>query len=204
MNQKKLYGRWNFWEEFVGYPMMIYYWIAVAGSIADEYNIINESDEGKLIDWLQDGIVQNFVPNFAIEFDAYVGSNAKLANATKNDLGIGNIKLETAKALYEQYRQSFKLKNWDYNDIVDYIQSNEGTVHLAALAIRKAKEELGEYISDYCDCKKEAVLVTYYKQRDSYVEKYLKNKKTASYRKIRPGEGCRVSKQRDEFLKILK
>jgi len=27
MDQKKLYGSWNFWEEFVGYPMMIYYWI---------------------------------------------------------------------------------------------------------------------------------------------------------------------------------
>ncbi|MDR6160257.1 hypothetical protein QF023_003773 [Chryseobacterium sp. SLBN-27] len=27
MYQKNLYGRWNFWEEFVGYPMMIYYWI---------------------------------------------------------------------------------------------------------------------------------------------------------------------------------
>jgi len=27
MDQKKLYGHWNFWEEFVGYPMMIYFWI---------------------------------------------------------------------------------------------------------------------------------------------------------------------------------
>ena len=27
MDQKKLYGRWNFWEEFVSYPMMIFYWI---------------------------------------------------------------------------------------------------------------------------------------------------------------------------------
>ena len=27
MDQDKLYGRWNFWEEFVGYPMMIFYWI---------------------------------------------------------------------------------------------------------------------------------------------------------------------------------
>ncbi|WP_426476102.1 hypothetical protein ACP3T3_12030 [Chryseobacterium sp. CBSDS_008] len=27
MDQKKLYGRWNFWEELAGYPMMIYYWI---------------------------------------------------------------------------------------------------------------------------------------------------------------------------------
>ncbi|WBV58917.1 hypothetical protein PFY10_10750 [Chryseobacterium daecheongense] len=27
MDQKKLYGRWNFWEEFIGYPMMIYFLI---------------------------------------------------------------------------------------------------------------------------------------------------------------------------------
>jgi len=27
MDQKKLYGNWNFWEELVGYPMMIFYWI---------------------------------------------------------------------------------------------------------------------------------------------------------------------------------
>jgi len=27
MDQKKFYGRWNFWEELVGYPMMIFYWI---------------------------------------------------------------------------------------------------------------------------------------------------------------------------------
>ena len=27
MDPNKLYGRWNFWEEFVGYPMMIFYWI---------------------------------------------------------------------------------------------------------------------------------------------------------------------------------
>lgn len=25
MNKKKLYGHWNFWEEFVSYPMMVYY-----------------------------------------------------------------------------------------------------------------------------------------------------------------------------------
>lgn len=27
MNKKKLYGRWYFWEEIIGYPMMLYYWI---------------------------------------------------------------------------------------------------------------------------------------------------------------------------------
>lgn len=27
MNEKKLYGRWYFWEELAGYPMMLHYWI---------------------------------------------------------------------------------------------------------------------------------------------------------------------------------
>ena len=27
MDKQKLYGRWNFWEEFVGFPMIIFYWI---------------------------------------------------------------------------------------------------------------------------------------------------------------------------------
>lgn len=27
MKSSRLYGSWNFWEEFVGYPMMIYFWI---------------------------------------------------------------------------------------------------------------------------------------------------------------------------------
>lgn len=27
MDKKKLYGQWKLWEEFIGYPMMIYFWI---------------------------------------------------------------------------------------------------------------------------------------------------------------------------------
>lgn len=27
MDQKNLYGKWFFWDELVGYPMMLYYWI---------------------------------------------------------------------------------------------------------------------------------------------------------------------------------
>ena len=27
MDEKKLYGRWFFWDEIIGFPMMIYYWI---------------------------------------------------------------------------------------------------------------------------------------------------------------------------------
>ena len=27
MDEKKLYGRWFLWDEIIGLPMMIYYWI---------------------------------------------------------------------------------------------------------------------------------------------------------------------------------
>ena len=27
MNEKKIYGRWFIWEEFVGIPMIVYHWI---------------------------------------------------------------------------------------------------------------------------------------------------------------------------------
>ena len=141
--------------------------------------------------------------NDQIKLDEYFNFESKWLNATKHDLGIGNIKLETAKQVYKENLKTFKNKNWDFKDIFNYIETNSGTVHLACLVIKKGQELLGKYISDYCECKKEAVLVTYYKQGDSYVEKYLKNKKTAPYRKILPGEGCRVSKQRDKLLKAL-
>ena len=177
--------------------------IAVAGSIADEYNIMNESKFRQTIDGFQDNYLIKYMSNDQIKLDEYFNFESKWLNATKHDLGIGNIKLETAKQVYKENLKTFKNKNWDFKDIFNYIETNSGTVHLACLVIKKGQELLGKYISDYCECKKEAVLVTYYKQGDSYVEKYLKNKKTAPYRKILPGEGCRVSKQRDKLLKAL-
>ncbi|KQT21512.1 hypothetical protein ASG22_15260 [Chryseobacterium sp. Leaf405] len=177
--------------------------VAIAGSIADEYNIINESDSGKFINWLQDDIVINFMPNFAIEFDVYIGGTSKLNNATKHDLGIGNIKLETAKKLYDQYKTEFKRNDLNYKDIVSYIQSNEGTVHLATLVIRKAQGLFEKYVSEYCNCKKEAVYVTYYKQGDLYLKKFLAAKKNNPKHKILPGEGCRVSLQREKIINSL-
>jgi hypothetical protein len=66
--------------------------------------------------------------NYWIAFDAYMGVNSKLLNATKHDIGIGNIKLETAKKVYERNRDKFdkKIKNWA--ELVDYLRTDAPSV----------------------------------------------------------------------------
>ncbi|MDP8105752.1 hypothetical protein QJU39_08620, partial [Pasteurella atlantica] len=175
--------------------------IAVAGAIADEYN--TSKGLKRFFDWIQDDVLLNYMPNFAIEFDAVINSNSKLFNATKHDLGVGNIKLETAKTIYDNNKNEFGNLNWDYTDVVDYLRTRDGTAHMTAIYIAEANEKLNSYIQDYPDCKKEAVLVTYYKQGPSYLSRFLKAKKLDPNRRILPGEGCRVCLQRDKFLKIF-
>ncbi len=175
--------------------------VAVAGSIADEYN--TRTGAKAVVDWIQDEVLLDFMPNFAIEVDAYFGFQSKLLNATKHDIGLGNIKIETAKEIYEQYPQEFENKNMDYSDIVDYIMSNEGTVHMAALVIRKAKKIFEFDVLDKPQGDVEAIYVTYYKQGDSYVDRYNAKKLTDPSHDLKPGEGCRVCLQREKFLNIL-
>jgi len=178
--------------------------VAVAGSIADEFNIINESKLRKMIDGFQDKYLIKYMSNNEIEIDKYFNFESKWLNANKHDLGIGNIKLETAKQLYDENIRIFRNKNWNYTDIVKYVETNEGTVHLATLVIRKAMHILDKYTISYCECKKEAVFVTYYKQGDKYIEKFLNMKKINPKHQIQPGEGCRVSLQREKLLSKLK
>lgn len=130
-----------------------------------------------MIDGFKDQYLIKYMSNSEIEIDKYFNFESKWLNANKHDLGIGNIKLETAKQLYDENINVFRNKNWNYTDIVKYVETNEGTVHLVALVIKKAKQILEKYIINYCECKKEAILVTYYKQGDKYVEKFLNTKK---------------------------
>lgn len=175
--------------------------IAVAGSIADEYN--TQTGAKGALDWFQDNVLLNFMPNFAIEIDAWVGADSKLLNATKHDLGKGNVKLETAKQIYEQYKSTFARKDMDYADLVQYLRSDQGTVHVAALVIRKAKQELAPYLAGYSEEKIEGVYVTYYKQGPSYVRRFQAAAAKDRNRRIEPGEGCRVILQRSRFKEAL-
>ncbi len=175
--------------------------VAVAGAIADEYN--TRTGFKSVVDWFQDNILIGKMPNFLIDIDSRIGINSKLLNATKHDLGIGNIKLETAKSIYEKYKSKSNrnLKNW--SEMVDYLLSDEGTINIAALVIKDAQNSLSSYVKCYPQEIKEAVYVTYYKQGLSYVYRYLSKLSKQPGRCIDPGEGCRIFHQRKDFLKAL-
>ena len=144
------------------------------------------------------------MPNFFIEADAWIGFNSKFLNATKHDIGKGNIKLQTAKDIYDRYKHTFKHKSMDYAELVDYILTDRGTIHVATLVIKKAKQELDQYLNDYPDEVKEAIYVTYYKQGSSYVQRFRNARSNDDHHRLKPGEGCRVLLQRDRFIVALK
>lgn len=120
-----------------------------------------------------------------------------------NDLGIGNIKLDNAKKIYDLMPTEFEKINWDYTDLVDYLNTNAGCVHFAALTIKIAQALFGKYISNHPPCTKEAVLVTFYKQGPKYFNRFLKKLKEDTNYKIQAGEGNRVAMQRNRILKAL-
>ena len=175
--------------------------IAVAGSIADEYN--TRRGMRMVGDWLQDDILLNYMPNFAIQIDAYIGFNTKLLNATKHDLGLGNVKLETAKSIYDQYKATFDRKNMDYADLVDYLRSDAGTAHVAALVIKKAMHDMAPYLKGVSQEKAEGIYVTYYKQGPTYLARFRNSLAANPSGHIQPGEGCRVILQRERFEAAL-
>ena len=170
--------------------------IAVAGSIADEYN--TQRGLKGIVDWGQD-ILLGQLPNFSIQIDDFFNFESKLLNAMHNDVGIGNINIETAVSIYNSNVEYFENKNWDYSDIINYLATNEGAVHIATLVIKRAQNILSQDVSLYPLPLQEAVLMTYYKQGDSYIDRYRAN----GTKSIRPGEGCRLEKQRAQIIKSL-
>jgi len=175
--------------------------IAVAGAIADEYNtrIFPKS----VIDWFQDEILINWMPSSFIALDVKIGFSSKWLNATKHDIGVGNIKLETARRVYERHKNRFGTQIDNWADLVDYILTDKGTIHMATLVIKRSKFLFGPYVKNYSDELKEAVFVTYYKQGPTYLSRFLSKPAHERNKGIAPGEGCRVYYQRDEFKKAL-
>ena len=51
-----------------------------------------------VVDWFQDDVLLNYMPNSFIRVDAWAGFNTKLLNSTKHDIGKGNITLSSWRA----------------------------------------------------------------------------------------------------------
>jgi len=176
--------------------------VAVAGAIADEYNTRTGLKGGA--DWLQDNVLLNFMPNSWIEFDNMLDFDTKLLNATRHDIGKGNIKIATAMQVYDHYPTAFEKRGLSWSHLVDYLLTDAGTVHLAALVILQGQECLQEYLVGCPLEKREAILVTYYKQNVAkFLARFQGELKRDSTHRLQPGEGCRVCKQRTRFLNEL-
>lgn len=174
--------------------------IAVAGAIADEYN--TQRGVKGYIDWVQNWYIGT-LSSHAIEMDARIGMKSKLFNATLSDVGKGNIKLDTAKDMYRRYGHIMGKKLDDWEELVEYLLTEEGTVQFAAIVIKHAKFLFAPFLTQHPSEIKEAVYVTYYKQGDSYFYRFRDRPRTEIDRVIKPGEGCRVYFQRKQFKLAL-
>lgn len=121
----------------------------------------------------------------------------------QSDIGLGSVKVETAHQIYDEYRHTFPRYDFDYEDIVDYLRTDAGTVHFATLAIKKAVYELKPYSQGRSEEKAEGLYVTYYKQGPTYVARFRNALAENPSRRIKPGEGCRVVLQRQNLQTAL-
>jgi hypothetical protein len=175
--------------------------IAVAGSIADEYNV--QRGPRRIWDWLQDHVVLAHMPAAWIGLDFKVGFKPRLLNATRNDIGPANINIATARQMYLENRRAFpkELDNWAA--LVDYILSAQGTVVVATLVIRKGKQDLAQWLVGRAPEIQEALLITYFKQGPSFIARYKLRLALNPGAVLVPGEGCRAFHQRAAFEAAL-
>ncbi|EDV0905224.1 hypothetical protein QF91_004478 [Salmonella enterica subsp. salamae] len=202
--------------------------VAVAGALADEYNtrfMPDYSYAKKQLDYLQDEVIpkgkyteypeqqNNEMSSRDLErqYETMKKNDPdnikrttfyRLSNTVAGDYGKGNISLRTAYDMYDEKFDNFQ--EMSRLDILRYLITDEGTVHFAALSIKKALNVMSEYIQDLPPRKHEAVLVTYFKQGDNYrikfINRSLKNNPNA---KIRSGEGCGTCFQRQKIAEAI-
>ncbi len=198
-------------SERIGVPPL-----AVAGSIADEYNALMTEWGGlrPLLDWAIDDLLIVHLYEWVFEWSVRVGSKSKWLNATRHDVGAGNVNVATARAVYDEFRGRWLEwpQEWGYmvrdpkllwQDILEYVLTGEGTVVIAALVIKKAMEEMAPFLRGREPATRDAILVTYYKQRPSYVGRFKKRLAESPDAVLVPGEGCRAYFHRFDLMSAL-
>lgn len=101
-------------------------------------------------------------------------------------------------------RNSFPSELDDWSELVNYILSDHGTVVVATLVIKQGQQDLARWLVGQAAELREALLVTYYKQGPSYVDRFRARLALNPHARLVPGEGCRVFNQRAAFLAALR
>ena len=165
---------------------------AIAGAIADEYN--TQKGVKGIVDSIQDRVI-DALPEFAIDVDRFFDIHEKLLNTLENDIGPANIKVRTALELIQAGELTVpgvSLSEIQVNRIVEFLRTERGTVETTASVIAKAQRLFGPHLTEHPEELRQAIFVEYYKQGDSYYNKFVKSLRINPNHKVCPGDGgCR-------------
>lgn len=213
-------------SEATGVPEM-----AIAAALADE-NTARGARVAGVIDWAQDSIIaktgfssldevrRDYAKAVLLEtlHGARRGNWDK--DNTENDVGPANINMAIALDIFnenivnaqgENHINKFLYKfvdkkasdtaKWEAFKKYMLLDMN-GSAHLAAANIQKGAIKLAPYMSNSTREEQVAILVTYFKQGDNYLQKYLQSPHRGK-RDIRAGEGAKIFRNWDALKSAL-
>jgi hypothetical protein len=177
---------------------------AVAGAIADEYD--TRRGLRAAVDAGQDAVI-DALPEFSIDLDRFFDIRAKLLNTLENDVGPANIKVRTALELVQRGELAVPgspPSDVQVNRIVDFLLTETGTVEATVAVIRRASTLFGAGLSAYPAALREAVLMDYFKQGDSYYRRYAAARAASAAHQPCPGDdGCQFIHNRPALVTAL-
>ena len=173
---------------------------AVVGAIADEKDVYGA------LDLAQDAVIDQ-LSHHALALDRAVGVDHKLLNAFENDLGPGNINLETATQMVESGQleiDGVSAENPDYTKIVDYLLTDDGTIEAAAAVIAQAMALFEDVLPKLCLEDQEAILMEHYKQGPTFHARFRENQAQNPDHLPSPGDdGLQYLANRDRLISAL-
>lgn len=115
-------------------------------------------------------------PEILISLSRKSKVQSRYLNISQQDIGLGNIRLETAINIVEKYKSEFPfIKN--NKQIISYLLTDKGNIHIGSLVIKDGMNLFEPYYkkcNGYC---KAAILYSFYKQGESYYSRYINNSK---------------------------
>lgn len=172
----------------------------LAASIGSEINrriYIN-----KVTDFLQDIFFKSICSESLLSQSLNSDIDSRYLNVAKQDIGLGNIRFKTAWELFNKYPEEFS-EIQSKKDMVNYLLSNRGNIHVASLVIKEGQLLFTNYCTELNRLSRNAVLYSYYKEGKAYFTRY----KEISHLKRPPiphTEGIEILEKLDETLYLGK